>query len=56
MANAIETVEGIGKTYAEKLKAAGIKTTDQYLERAKDRSGRLKLAEELGFNEALILK
>jgi len=39
-ADPIEGVEGIGKTHAEKLKAAGIKTTDQLLERTKDRKGR----------------
>jgi predicted flap endonuclease-1-like 5' DNA nuclease len=56
MADAIDEVEGIGKSYAEKLKAAGIKTTDQFLERAKDRKGRQALAQELGIEESRILK
>jgi predicted flap endonuclease-1-like 5' DNA nuclease len=56
MADAIDTVEGIGKTYAEKLKAAGIKTTDQFLERAKDWKGRQALATELGIEESRVLK
>lgn len=56
MAEPIESVEGIGEGYAEKLKAIGIKTTDQYLERAKDRRGREALAAELKIDEGRILR
>jgi predicted flap endonuclease-1-like 5' DNA nuclease len=56
MADAIDEVEGIGKAHAEKLKAAGIKTTDQFLERAKDRKGRQALAKEFDIEESRILK
>ena len=56
MAEAIESVEGIGKGFAEKLKALGVRTTDQFLERAKDRRGREALAAELGIDEGRVLR
>lgn len=56
MADKIEDVEGIGPAYAEKLRALGIKTTDAFLERAKDRKGRAALAAETGISDKLILK
>jgi predicted flap endonuclease-1-like 5' DNA nuclease len=56
MSYAIEEIEGIGKVFAEKLRAAGIRTTADYLERAKDRKGRKSLADELKIDEARILK
>jgi predicted flap endonuclease-1-like 5' DNA nuclease len=56
MAYPIDQVEGIGPAYAEKLKAAGIKTTEQYLDRAKDRKGRAKLAQETGIDDSRILR
>ncbi len=56
MSYPIADIEGIGATYAAKLKAAGITNTLQYLERAKDPKGRKALAEETGIDEARILK
>jgi len=56
MAYSISEIEGIGPAYAEKLGAAGIKTTDAYLERAKDPKGRKALAAETGIEEKRILK
>jgi len=56
MAYAISEIEGIGAVYAEKLGAAGIKTTEAYLERAKDPKGRKALAAETGIEEKRILK
>jgi len=56
MGYSIIEIEGIGPTYAEKLNAAGIKTTDAYLERAKDPKGRKALAEETGIDDKRILK
>ncbi|GGB50323.1 ferredoxin [Roseibium aquae] len=56
MAYAISEIEGIGPVYAEKLGAVGIKTTEAYLERAKDPKGRKALAEETGIEEKRILK
>lgn len=56
MAYKIIEVEGIGEAYARKLEDAGIKTTDDLLERARTPKGRMKLAEETGISCKLILK
>ncbi|MEI2384591.1 DUF4332 domain-containing protein [Breoghania sp. JC706] len=56
MSYPIADIEGIGPAYAEKLKAAGIATTEAYLERAKDPKGRKALAEETGIDASRILK
>ena len=56
MAYKIIEIEGIGPAYAEKLEAAGVKTTDDLLEIGKKPSGRKKLAEGTGISEKLILK
>ncbi|MBC2858788.1 DUF4332 domain-containing protein [Stappia sp. 28M-7] len=56
MSYSIDEIEGIGPVYAEKLQAVGIKTTDAYLERAKDPKGRKALAEETGIDDKRILK
>ncbi len=52
----IEDVEGIGPTYGEKLRAAGISNTDQMLVAGKTKKGRVELAEKTGISETLILK
>jgi predicted flap endonuclease-1-like 5' DNA nuclease len=52
----IATIEGIGPKYAEKLKAAGIRTTATLLARAKDPKGRKEVAAAAGIDDALILK
>ena len=52
----IEQIEGIGTAYAEKLNAAGIKTTEDLLEKCASRKGRLAIAEETGISAKLILK
>lgn len=51
----IEEIEGIGPSYGEKLKAAGIKTTEKLLETAGTKKGRQTLAEDTGISEKLIL-
>lgn len=51
----IVEIEGIGPVYAEKLNAAGIKDTDQLLEKGCTKKGRQALAEETGISEKLIL-
>lgn len=56
MAYKIEEIEGIGAAYAEKLEAAGVKTTEALLERAATPKDRKKLAEDTGISEKLILK
>lgn len=52
----VAKIEGIGPTYAEKLLAAGIRTTAALLERAKDPRGRKALAGETGIEESKVLK
>ena len=56
MSYPIIDIEGIGPAYAEKLKAAGISTTDTLLDAAKDPKGRKALAEKTGLDESRILK
>jgi predicted flap endonuclease-1-like 5' DNA nuclease len=52
----IEKIEGIGGKYTQKLQAAGIKSTDQLLEKGGSRKGRQELAENAGISETLILE
>jgi predicted flap endonuclease-1-like 5' DNA nuclease len=51
----IEDIEGIGPTYGEKLRSAGINTVEQLLERGRDRKGRQDLAEGSGLDPSLVL-
>jgi predicted flap endonuclease-1-like 5' DNA nuclease len=52
----IVDVEGIGKTYAVKLQAAGVNTTDALLEMGASPKGRKLLAEKTGISEKLVLE
>jgi predicted flap endonuclease-1-like 5' DNA nuclease len=52
----IAKIEGIGPTYAAKLKEVGITNTKSYLEKAKDPAGRKELEEKTGIDHARILK
>ena len=54
MAKLIE-VEGIGPAYAQKLKAAGIATTDVLLQQGATPKGRKSIAEKTGISDGLIL-
>ena len=56
MAYIIDEIEGIGPAYAEKLIAAGIKTTEDLLTAGAKPSGRKKLEETTGISGKLILK
>ncbi len=56
MAYKIDQVEGIGAAYAEKLNAAGVKTTEDLLEKCASKKGRVAMAEATGISEKLILK
>jgi len=56
MSYSIETIEGIAKVFGEKLRAAGIKTTGQLLERGKTPKGRKEVAATTGITETLVLK
>lgn len=55
MANLID-IEGIGPIYTEKLKKAGIDTTDELLEKGSTPKGRRELAEEAVISSKLILE
>jgi predicted flap endonuclease-1-like 5' DNA nuclease len=52
----IVDVEGIGPVYAEKLQAAGIKTTDILLEKGASPQGRKAIEEQTGISHGLILE
>ncbi|MBN1368617.1 MAG: DUF4332 domain-containing protein [Dehalococcoidaceae bacterium] len=52
----IADIEGIGPVYAEKLKAAGIKTVEGMLEKGASRKGRKEIAESTGISDKLILE
>lgn len=52
----IEQIEGIGTSYAEKLRVAGIETVGQLLQHCAKPTGRKKLAEQTGISDKLILK
>lgn len=56
MADRIDEIEGIGPAYAEKLNAAGIKTTDDLLVKAGSAKGRAELAAATGISGGHILK
>ena len=51
----IVDIQGVGAVYAEKLVAAGIKMTDDLLEKCAKPAGRKALAEETGISPKLIL-
>lgn len=52
----IEDVEGIGPVYAEKLQAAGIRTTDDLLEQGASAAGRERLARTTGLTTKQLLE
>ncbi len=54
MASIID-IEGIGGVYAEKLKGIGIHTVEKLLQEGATKKGRIRLAQEAGVSEKLIL-
>lgn len=52
----VEDVEGIGPTYGEKLRAAGIADTDALLSACKTPAQRKELAEKTGISDTHVLK
>lgn len=56
MAYRIEEIEGIGKAYGEKLRAAGVKDTAELLAKCAGPKDRATLAAAAGIPEALVLK
>ncbi len=51
----IDTIEGIGPTYAAKLAAAGVSTTDALLEQGATAAGRASLEASTGITGTLLL-
>jgi hypothetical protein len=49
-------IEGVGQTFNQKLRAAGIRSTNALLKKGATRAGRRELAEKSGIDETLILK
>lgn len=56
MSYPIAQIEGIGEVYAAKLKAVGIVTVENLLEKCATAKGRTALEEETGIGHQLILK
>lgn len=52
----IEDIEGIGGTYAAKLKEAGIATVESLLEQGGAAKGRSTISEKTGISEKLVLR
>jgi predicted flap endonuclease-1-like 5' DNA nuclease len=52
----LEQIEGIGKTFAKKLRKADIRSTDALLEKGSTPQGRKDLAEKTGIGKQLILE
>ncbi|HOU11954.1 MAG TPA: DUF4332 domain-containing protein [Anaerolineae bacterium] len=52
----LQTIEGIGDTYAGKLEAAGVASLEALLEQGKTPKGRADLEEKSGISGKLILK
>jgi predicted flap endonuclease-1-like 5' DNA nuclease len=55
MAN-IDSIEGVGASYADKLKAAGISTTEALLEKGASPKGREAIVKQTGISDKLILR
>ena len=56
MAYKISEIEGIGPSYQEKLSAASIATTDDFLKACCDSKGRKSVSEQTGIGESQLLK
>lgn len=52
----LESVEGIGRQYAEKLRAVGVRSLEALLQRGATPKGRAELAAQAGVSEKLILE
>jgi len=52
----IDSIEGIGDTYAQKFKKVGIWSVEGLLEAAGEKKGRQELSEATGISEKLLLK
>ncbi len=52
----LEAIEGIGDVYAAKLRAAGVRGTNDLLKKGSTKQGRQALAELAGVSEKLVLE
>lgn len=52
----IEAIEGIGPAFAKKLRAIGVRSTEELLKRGAAKKDRAELAETTGITETLILE
>ena len=52
----ISDIEGIGPTYAQKLKAVGVRSVNALLEKGASKKDRKALSDNSGIDETLILK
>lgn len=52
----LSEIEGIGPSYAEKLKNVGISTVNALLKKGCTKKGRKEIVESTGINDSLILK
>ncbi|HFC10401.1 MAG TPA: DUF4332 domain-containing protein [Chloroflexi bacterium] len=52
----LEAIEGIGDVYAGKLRAAGVRGTNDLLKKGSTKQGRQALAELAGVSEKLVLE
>jgi predicted flap endonuclease-1-like 5' DNA nuclease len=52
----LEKIEGVGEFYAQKLREAGIRTTQALLEKGASPQGRKEIAEKTDISERLILE
>jgi len=52
----LEKIEGVGEFYAQKLREAGIATTQALLEKGTTPKGRKEIAERAGISETLVLR
>jgi predicted RecB family nuclease len=52
----ISAIEGIGPSYADRFKAAGIKSVEALLDAGSDQNGRKQVAATTGISEKLVLK
>lgn len=55
MSYKIDEIEGIGPSFGEKLRAAGVDSTDDLLEQCGTPGGRKKMADKTGLSEKQIL-
>ncbi len=52
----LEVIEGIGNVYAEKLRAAGVRGTNDLLKKGSTKQGRQSIAALAGVSEKLVLE